>query len=834
MIEPSKVEGPELGLLHRIGFADEPRIRSLLERVRERAVTLESGLDRQLEREKAWLESIDANSLTLRVQNFDLDRRESVALTFPFEGEVYLMNTALLEVNPTTGRIRIAGPKTLYRVERRERERRRPSEATEIPSRARLRWHQVEIADARVVDYSDDGVALMLHGRNRPRFSEAVQIRFLDGSGADIERFGVVTRKGQEREDGWEEIGLSITAAPPGPLVGVERRNTLLKRTHTATLRDRWHVLSGVARIAIRRELGRLGIERSNTISPNVIRFPNARGEHIVAICDAWRPGPGTPVVVIPPAWAKTKETLLPLASTIVATFRRAGLPISVLRLDGIRRRGESYNDPECRAPGRECHHMTFSQGVADIQAAFDFVEKSPEFRAQQIALVTFSGASIEARRALSMESNGRVVGWVSVVGAADLKSGLRTISGGLDYIGGCERGIGFGIQRVLGIETDADLVCRDALDNELAHLEDARRQMADIRIPITWIQGRYDAWIDPSRVREILSCGDSSHRRLIEVPTGHQLRTSRDALETFQLVASEIGRFLTGKTLEPALPNLPSLESRRLAERDRLPPVTIDLRRFWKEYLLGRDGHLGMELLTATTPYRQLLATQVEALAIREGDRVVDLGSGTGTVPHFLRTEPGVESRIEIHQLDCVPDALKTARRRPIAGNIEPCVVLVTCDLSLDSGAGTRFVPMRDQSYDAAIASLLLNYVDEPKRLLAEVRRILRRGGRFVLSVLRRDTDISKIYRDAAGEIRSGKAFNHLRELAGGELEASIRSFLNEAARLLEMEEQGLFHFWESEELVSLLQGVGFDSIQVRLTFGDPPQAIVVSAVAG
>lgn len=822
--------GPDLARIHRAGLTDPIRIRALLGQARERSVVFESGLGRNLDRERAWLDSLEAGSIWLRIRNFDLDRREEVALTFSFEGSTYLMHGALLEVDPVGGRIRVDGPRVLYRVERRERERRRPDEGGGVPTRATLRGRRVEIDHASVIDYSDDGVALVVPASEAPSLASDVEVRFLDGPDAQVVRAGRVRRSQPDRQAGWQRVGLSITAAPPGPLLPVERRDSVLPRYGRAAWRDRWKMLSGGARIAVRQGLERLGAVPS-PMNLDVVRFENSRGEEIVGLCDSWQQEPGTPVVVIPPAWAKTKETLLPLARTVVTTFQRAGLPIAVLRLDGVRRRGESFNDEECRVPGRECHHMTFSQGVADISATLDYLERSPRFRASKVVLVTFSGASIEARRVLASESSDRVCGWVSVVGAADLKSGLRTVSGGQDYIGGCERGVRFGIQRVLGIETDADLVCRDALDNDLAHLEDARRQMARIEAPITWIQGRYDAWIDPARVREILSCGDSSRRRLVEVPTGHQLRTSREALETFQLIASEIGRFLTDLPVEPSLPDLASLELRRQAERKRLPRTGVDLRRFWSEYLLGRDGHLGMDLLTATTPYRELMTAQVEAMDLREGDVVADLGSGTGSIPRFLGSEPDVEARVEVHELDCLRHALESARQRLSDGVGAPRVQYMTCDLSL--GRVARYVPVKDGTYDSVVASLLLNYVDDPARLLGEVGRILKPGGRLVVSVLRKDTDISRIYSDAASEIRAGVAREGFEGLAGDEIEGSIRSFLNEAARLIDLEEQGLFHFWEPDELVSLVRAAGFESVQTRPCFGTPPQAIVLSGVA-
>ena len=51
-----------------------------------------------------------------------------------------------------------------------------------------------------------------------------------------------------------------------------------------------------------------------------------------------------------------------------------------------------------------------------------------------------------------------------------------------------------------------------------MGFLEDARRDMSRIEVPITWIHGKYDAWMDLDRVVESMSCGRTDNRRIIEV----------------------------------------------------------------------------------------------------------------------------------------------------------------------------------------------------------------------------------------------------------------------------------------------------------------------------
>ena len=77
--------------------------------------------------------------------------------------------------------------------------------------------------------------------------------------------------------------------------------------------------------------------------------------------------------------------------------------------------------EPEFREPGSEYLGFTFSQAVHDIRASIDYL--ATDFDARSVVLATFSLSSIEARRAIATDYSGRVGGWVSVVGPADLQS---------------------------------------------------------------------------------------------------------------------------------------------------------------------------------------------------------------------------------------------------------------------------------------------------------------------------------------------------------------------------------------------------------------------------
>ena len=306
----------------------------------------------------------------------------------------------------------------------------------------------------------------------------------------------------------------------------------------------------------------------------------------------------------------------------------------------------------------------------------------------------------------------------------------MRVLSGGVDFLRGIDRGVSFGLQEMLGVEVDIDRAGADALAHHNAYLEDSCKDMERIRVPVTWIHGRHDAWMDLERSRTMLSSGDSTNRRLIVVPTGHQLRSSREALEVFQLIAQEVSRVAIGRELTPRVPNLTEMDLRRQAERGRLPRKSVDQRAFWKRYLLGREGSLGMELMTYSSPYVAFMKEQIDALGLARGHRTADFGSGTGAFMSSLLDLGRDLDGLSIVQLDYVREALDRSRERPGHARQSSAATFVACDLSGDGSALS--VPVADESFDRAIASLFISYVGDPRGVVHEIARTLKPGGRL------------------------------------------------------------------------------------------------------
>jgi ubiquinone/menaquinone biosynthesis C-methylase UbiE len=113
--------------------------------------------------------------------------------------------------------------------------------------------------------------------------------------------------------------------------------------------------------------------------------------------------------------------------------------------------------------------------------------------------------------------------------------------------------------------------------------------------------------------------------------------------------------------------------------------------------------------------------ALLTEQAACRAGDRVLEIGCGTGSLLLAVRkAQPGAE----IIGLDPDPAALAIARRK--AGRAGG-------DIQLDEGFADA-LPYPDASFDRVLSSFMYHHLPRQVKVdtLREVRRVLKPGGRF------------------------------------------------------------------------------------------------------
>lgn len=823
------VSSADLARLHRITLRGPDEVLAFLRRVHERGCLLSSGINRRNDSRTATLQDVQPAHITLLFENLEETHLPQLFLTCELDQHQYFFAVTPVE-RDSHGHVRALLPQAIYQTERRDLERisgpRAPSESLEVEIHASTG----DVFPGVIADscYHGLGVLLPAHRREPPHGQVVVQ--FLNGSRAGEQAHGLVRHRSKaEDRQGWVKIGLAVSDVQLGQPVVFEQRDQILALSPASRLTHHASLIRNIVKAASVRTVRRFGISARAIQEPNVIAYPSAPGQEIRAIVDSWGDSLGATAIVIPPAWGRSKETLSPLAATIVETFRSARQPVTVLRFDGTHRRGESYIPPDLRHPGAEYLRFTFSRAVKDIHATFEFLRDSPVHRPSKIVLVTFSLAAVEGRRAIATDPTGLASGWISVVGMVDLQTALKTISGGIDFAYGLSRGVRFGHHELVGVVADMDHTGLDALSNGLVFLEDARRDMARISVPITWIHGRHDAWMDVDRARHLMSCGETSQRRVIEVPTGHQLRTSAEAFAVFGLVATEVARMTSGRRLPPRIPDMADVDAHRNMERNRIPRTEVPLKEFWTRYLLGRDARLGFQLLTATSVYRRFMQEQIDALRIGPGHRVLDLGSGTGDFAIQLATEHD-SFDVYVDAADFVKEALRRATARISALRIDHRLRLDTILTDFNIGPQGS-LPFRPESYDAVLASLVISYLSDPLVLLKGVYAALKPRGRLVLSTLKRDADFSGIHLDGLAELRAGRAEAEFGRDAAEAIDEIARGFLNDASRILDLEEQGTFRFWDLAELAALAEASGFRVERSFHALGDPPQASVLVA---
>jgi ubiquinone/menaquinone biosynthesis C-methylase UbiE len=124
----------------------------------------------------------------------------------------------------------------------------------------------------------------------------------------------------------------------------------------------------------------------------------------------------------------------------------------------------------------------------------------------------------------------------------------------------------------------------------------------------------------------------------------------------------------------------------------------------------------------TAAEVWRGYKASSFTLLALTEGDHVLDVGCGVGA---DVRTLAGLVPGVSVIGLDA-NDARITEAQAAALGLARPIEFRV--------GDAHR-LPFEDGRFDACRADKVLHHVADPARVLAEMTRVARPGGRVVVS---------------------------------------------------------------------------------------------------
>ncbi len=115
-----------------------------------------------------------------------------------------------------------------------------------------------------------------------------------------------------------------------------------------------------------------------------------------------------------------------------------------------------------------------------------------------------------------------------------------------------------------------------------------------------------------------------------------------------------------------------------------------------------------------------------LELADLGSADRVLDIGTGSGVVA--LKAAGKVGSKGKVVGIDLSEAMLQTARAKALKCKLDATLEFCKMDAEV--------LEFADGSFDAAVSLFALLHFPDPARALAEVFRVLRPGGKFVVGV--------------------------------------------------------------------------------------------------
>ncbi len=556
--------------------------------------------------------------------------------------------------------------------------------------------------------------------------------------------------------------------------------------------------------------------------APPIISLPvecrNPLGRRIAAYHDApLEPALHAPLVVIAPGYGGTKKEYVPLA------YYLAGNGLHVLRYDHTNHVGESEGD---------IADATLSGMEQDLGAVLDYASRTWPGAPRAVIATSLSGRVAFKHMARAPQADLLVL----LTGIVDLQATLTAVHQE-DHMVAFLRGSRLGVMNVLGFNIDADRFLGDAIKAGYATLANTLEDARQIRTPVIFFAAERDAWVALESVKAIQHALGDERVRVYLIPEAlHRVQENpRKARAVFRrLVACCLERLvpeaLARTILEPSKRAI-GLQSRLERERARAHHhmAKTDMVEFWRDYL---DN---FHYIANVSDYWQLLDHIYRMAGSLEGGmRLLDAGCGNGNFGMFLLINQAYRLRngaargaepIQYVGVDFIQPALAAAGLNLVrtAAEIRGRFSLsagtppLPMDFSLLAADLNMPLPFRDGQFDRIVCNLVIGYLQDPSFLITEFLRVLAPAGRLVITNLKPHPDLSQIYRNF---VQSTDRPEELQE---------ARHLLNNSGKIIQAESDGVFRFFDRQELTMLLLASGAAQPRVYSTFAN--QAYLVAA---
>jgi ubiquinone/menaquinone biosynthesis C-methylase UbiE len=185
---------------------------------------------------------------------------------------------------------------------------------------------------------------------------------------------------------------------------------------------------------------------------------------------------------------------------------------------------------------------------------------------------------------------------------------------------------------------------------------------------------------------------------------------------------------------------------------------------------------------------YCEVVDELLTQAAVRPDDWVLDVATGTALIPRRLATHRGERGRVV--GLDITPAMLRGARASLNRGNPSASTLL--------TAASGMEIPFAPGVFDVVICAFGAHHMQVP-RMLEEIRRVLRTGGRAVLA----EAGAPPLWRTIVGRVM---------------LKALMLTLgLTKSSARAELEEEAFTTIYTAQEWRTMLTDAGFGEIEVR-----------------
>ncbi|MDA2910099.1 PilZ domain-containing protein [Nitrospiraceae bacterium AH_259_D15_M11_P09] len=549
----------------------------------------------------------------------------------------------------------------------------------------------------------------------------------------------------------------------------------------------------------------------TTTIVTEFLECQNEMGQRVAVSHDYPRNGlpPGSPLVIISPAYGGTKKQHVALA------YYFASNGFHVLRYDHTNHVGESDGDME---------HSTMSSMGDDIHAMLGFAERG--WPASPIAVMATGLAGRIALKTATQDPRIKLLVLMACI--VDLQATLKAAYQE-DLIGRFKAGVRQEVLNVLGFPSDRDRFFEDAIKAGFTDLQATIDDANQVRTPVILLPAERDSWVPLDSVKQIQTALGSNLKHL------WVLAEAPDRLFERPGEAQSVFRQLLVWSREELFPLLPTRDIQEPSQREiglqrRLEEERARARHFmgrrqsvafWRDYLNEVDH------IVDSTDYWQVLDQIHRAFGtLNHGAQVLDAGCGNGHFAAFLRINQSYRERLAPKGtalgtcyvgVDFISTALSRAKlnlarvsnqlenQDASLAQVPSSMIASFCLVDLDLP-----LPFRANQFNKIVCNLVLASLYDPLFTLREFVRILSPEGTLVVTCLKPHADLLEIYRNFV-------QVNERSDRAG-----AGRQLLNNFAKISQNASDGTFRSFSRADLKILLNSSGAVHIRIHPTFAD------------